>query len=212
MRDDELPLFPLRCVLFPGGELKLRIFETRYLDMIRLCTREQRPFGVCWVIDGQEQDAAAQTAATGTSARVVDFYTLPDGMLGISCRGERRFHVERTRVRDNGLVVAEVSFLNDPDDDDLAEQQVRAEHGLLAHLLERILEQVGGPHAKAARLDFDRAQWVGCRLAELLPFDDSQRQRLLEADDPHDRLQRIIDALPSLEGDGDGEDGSESEN
>lgn len=194
MRDEELPLFPLRCVLFPGGELRLRIFETRYLDMIRLCTREQRPFGVCLVVDGGEVGAPALPAAIGTSARVVDFYTLADGMLGISCVGERRFHVERTRVRDNGLVVADIRFLDDSED-----EKVRPEHGLLVHLLERILEQVGGAHAKAARLRFDQAHWVGCRLAELLPFEDPQRQQILEAQDPHDRLQKIVEALPSLE-------------
>ena len=30
-----LPLFPLGAVLFPGGVLPLRIFEVRYLDMLR---------------------------------------------------------------------------------------------------------------------------------------------------------------------------------
>ena len=33
-RLDEIPLFPLNTVLFPGGLLPLRIFEARYLDMI----------------------------------------------------------------------------------------------------------------------------------------------------------------------------------
>ena len=31
----EIPIFPLRTVLFPGAVLPLRIFEQRYLDMIR---------------------------------------------------------------------------------------------------------------------------------------------------------------------------------
>ena len=41
-----IPLFPLHTVLFPGGPLPLRIFETRYTDMVRRCMREQVPFGV----------------------------------------------------------------------------------------------------------------------------------------------------------------------
>ena len=41
----EIPLFPLRSVLFPGGPLPLRIFETRYVDLVRRCMREQEPFG-----------------------------------------------------------------------------------------------------------------------------------------------------------------------
>jgi Lon protease-like protein len=39
-----LPLFPLPAVLFPGGEIALRIFEPRYLDMIRDCARDGRGF------------------------------------------------------------------------------------------------------------------------------------------------------------------------
>ena len=35
-----IPLFPLNVVLFPGGPLSLRIFEARYVDMIRRCMRE----------------------------------------------------------------------------------------------------------------------------------------------------------------------------
>jgi len=193
MRADELPLFPLRTVLFPGGELHLRIFETRYIDMVRMCTREQRPFGVCLILDGEESGAPARPAALGTTAHIVDFYTLPDGMLGIRCEGGRRFHVERTRVRDNGLVMGDVLQLEDD-----VEASVRPEHGLLVHLLERILEQVGKPHAKTSRHCFDRADWVGCRLAELLPFDTQAQQRLLQSVDPHARLQAIIDALPGM--------------
>ena len=32
-----IPLFPLSNALFPAGVLHLRIFEVRYLDMIRRC-------------------------------------------------------------------------------------------------------------------------------------------------------------------------------
>ncbi len=194
MRADELPLFPLRTVLFPGGELRLRIFETRYIDLVRLCTREGRPFGVCLILEGEEAGTPARPAALGTTATIDDFYTLPDGMLGIRCVGGRRFHVERTKVRDNGLIVGEVRWLDDDEAD-----FVRPEHALLAQLLERILEQVGGPHAKGPHDRFERAHWVGCRLAELLPYAAADRQRLLECADAHARLQRILDTLPGLE-------------
>lgn len=194
MKANELPLFPLRMVLFPGGELRLRIFETRYLDMVRLCTREQRPFGVCLFLDATEDGLPARPAALGTTAKITDFYTLPDGMLGISCEGGQRFHVERTKVRDNGLIVGEVEFI---EDDALA--CVRPEHALLVQLLEHILTQVGGPHAKAPRACFDQAQWVSCRLAELLPFDTAAQQRLLQCGDPHARMQRVVDELPGLD-------------
>ena len=84
----ELPLFPLGTVLFPGGPLRLRIFEPRYLDMVRQCLRGSRPFGVVLILEGLEAGAAASVATTGTSARLVDFDTLPDELLGIDCLGE----------------------------------------------------------------------------------------------------------------------------
>jgi len=196
MNANELPLFPLRVVLFPGGELRLRIFETRYLDMVRLCTRTQTPFGVCLYLNA-DGDTPARPAALGTAAHIIDFCSLPDGMLGITCRGGQRFHVERTKVRDNGLILGEVEWIEDD-----VTAAVRPEHGLLVHLLERILEQVGGPYAKAERALFDQAQWVSCRLAELLPFGLEMQQQLLQASDPHQRLQRVIDALPGLDREG----------
>ena len=35
-----LPLFPLGAVLFPDGELALRVFEVRYLDLAACRTLE----------------------------------------------------------------------------------------------------------------------------------------------------------------------------
>ena len=49
-----MPIFPLRTVLFPGGILPLRIFEPRYVDMIRWCMREQATFGVVLLRQGSE--------------------------------------------------------------------------------------------------------------------------------------------------------------
>ena len=81
------PLFPLHTVLFPGGPLPLRIFETRYTDMVRRCMREQQPFGVVLIQDGDEAGAVATTATVGCTARIADFHTLHDGLLGITCVG-----------------------------------------------------------------------------------------------------------------------------
>src|SRR3954451_22450455 len=90
-----IPLFPLHTVLFPGGPLPLRIFETRYTDMVRRCMREQRPFGVVLIEEGDEAGPVATTATVGCTARIADFHTLTDGFLGISCIGGSKFRVER---------------------------------------------------------------------------------------------------------------------
>jgi Lon protease-like protein len=190
-RIEPLPLFPLKTVLLPGAALGLRVFEPRYLDMVRECGRDGSGFGICLIMDGEEVGAAVTSAAFGTEARIEDFGAGADGLLTLQVRGVRRFHVRRTRVRDNGLVIAQVEWC-DPDPDD----ELRPEHAVLGTLLQGILEQVGGEHAAAPRARFDDAAWVGWRLSELLPLADDQRQILLQEDDPHARLDRLLDLLP----------------
>ncbi len=190
-----LPLFPLQTVLLPGAALGLRIFETRYLDMVRDCGRSGTGFGICLILDGREVGVPATPARYGTEARIEDFGTGADGLLTLRVRGVRRFHVRHTRVRDNGLIVGEIDWC-EPDPDD----ELRPEHALLGSLLRRTIEKIGGapgdPLAAAPPARFEDAAWVGWRLAELLPLDAGQRQSLLQEDDPHARLDRLLGWMP----------------
>lgn len=189
-----LPLFPLRAMLVPGGALGLRIFETRYLDMVRDCGRSGSGFGVCLVLDGAPLDGAAAAPATpaavGTEARIEDFDTTPDGLLALRVRGARRFRVRRTRVRADGLILGDVDWCA-PDPDD----PLRPEHALLGDVLRQTLERIGTGAIDIPQARFDDAAWVGWRLIELLALDDAVRQALLQEDDPHARLDRLIVAI-----------------
>jgi len=190
----ELPLFPLHSVLFPGGELRLRLFEPRYLDLIGDCSRRGGGFGVCLIIEGEEAGTPALPAAFGTRAELVDFYTLDDGLLGITVRGAERFHVRRSRVRDNGLIVADVDWCGAA-----MQGRLQPEHGLLATLVTRLLERIGGAAAMPDQDQLDSPDWVGYRLAELLPLEQPERQTLLQMDDPNRRLDQLLQWLPRFQ-------------
>ena len=190
----DLPLFPLSSVLFPGGSLALRIFEQRYLDLVRDCSRRGSGFGVCLILQGLEAGDPAVPAAVGTVARITDFYTRPDGLLGIAAEGAERFQVATTRVRDNGLVHGEVRFW--PDEPTVP---VPPEHSLLATILERFVEKSGGPFASAERSNYDNASWVGFRLAEMLPLAQPERQQLLQMTDPVQRLASLMHVVPRFQ-------------
>lgn len=196
----DLPLFPLNTVLYPEGHLSLRIFEARYLDMVRECSGQGLPFGVCAVLPAPEeasgQGQLSTAAATGTLARIVDFNTQPDGLLGIQCVGGQRFHVRSTRIAGNGLLRAQVDFLAEPDP-----LPVPAEFVLLATLLDRLLERAGNSLPPHLRVQRDEAAWLGWRMAELLPLSISERQQLLELDAPCARLQRLVEILPRFQRD-----------
>jgi len=186
-----LPLFPLHTVLLPGAAIGLRVFERRYLDLVRDCGRNGGCFGVCLILEGHEVGAPATPAAFGTEARVEDFDVGADGVLVLRLRGGRRFHVRHTRVRDNGLVVGDIDWC-EPDDDD----ELRPEHALLSTLLERLVEQAGPQYAATTPAQLDQAAWVGWRLAELLPLTETQRLSILQQDDPHRRLDLLLSWMP----------------
>jgi Lon protease-like protein len=190
----DIPLFPLNAVLFPGGRLNLRVFEQRYLDLVRGCARSGGGFGICMILHGREAGEAAVPAAIGTLAHIVDFYTQPDGLLGICVSGSRRFHVERSRVRDNGLAHGEVAFWPDEEAVPLPPQ-----FQLLATILERLLDKSGDPHARAPRSSYDDAGWVAFRLAEALPLENRERQQLLQLGDPLERLELLMHYLPRFQ-------------
>ena len=156
------------------------------------CLKREQPFGVCLILEGSETGAAATPAAFGTEALIEDFGSTPDGLLSLRVRGQRRFHVLRTRVRDSGLVVADVAWC---EDEAVASPRLRPEHALLADVLRQILAQVGAGGSEPAPALFEDAAWVGWRLAELLPLSLPQRQALLQFDDPHLRLQRLLDHI-----------------
>ena len=181
-----IALFPLHAVLFPGGPLPLRIFETRYTDMVRRCMRTQQPFGVVLIQEGEEAGVVATTATVGCTARIVDFHTLRDGLLGISCVGERKFRVLRVWRADDGLNMGEVEWL--PIEPELP---VPADCERLVTTLRRALEELA-EHYENVERKFDDAAWIGARIAELLPIELADKQALLELDDPIERIRSLL--------------------
>ena len=97
-------------------------------------------------------------------------------------------------MRDNGLLVAQVQWC----DDTAAHAPLRPQHAALSTLLAELLDRIGGEHpglghAGANLRQLENADWVGWRLAELLPLSDEQRLALLQQDDPHQRLDRLLE-------------------
>jgi Lon protease-like protein len=182
-----LALFPLKTVLFPGGILPLKIFEQRYIEMTKSCVRENRPFGVCLIAQGDEVAAAPavapEIASVGTLARIKDWDMPQPGILHVVTQGEGRFQVRRHAMQASGLVVGEVTPI--PIEPAMSLEDI---HQPLADLLELIATRVGPQHFPA-ELAYGDASWVGYRLAELLPLPLHIKQSMLEINDAQVRLQ-----------------------
>jgi len=188
LRVMEIPLFPLNTVLFPGGPLPLRIFESRYLDMISSCMKQNAPFGVLLIREGHEAGPAAMHTV-GTLATVTDWYQGSDGLLGITAVGTERFELLSAGRQHDGLYVGEVALL--PAVPSLLLPEA---HRGLAHILENVLNELGRLYEGLDR-HLDDATWVTYRLVEVLPAALEQKQEVLESTDIPNCLELIANLI-----------------
>ena len=194
-----LPLFPLKTVLFPGGVLPLRVFETRYVDMVRACMKTESPFGVVAIRSGAEVGMAAEPYSVGTHAHIAEWDMPELGVLLLQTRGGARFRILETRLQNNQLLEARTETLHS-DETILTEQ---TDHALavcsrvlrvvMGELLERATAEAGNnyvsPFPEPHQLD--HAGWVANRWCEMLPIDHDEKQSLLEIPDDGERILRV---------------------
>ena len=90
---EELPLFPLKVVLFPGNILPLHIFEERYRLMVQHCLEEKSNFGVILIKKGSEVDDQAEPYNVGTAVRIIETDIMDDRRMNIITTGQYRFQI-----------------------------------------------------------------------------------------------------------------------
>ena len=188
-----LPIFPLHSVLFPGGRLPLKIFEPRYVAMTTACLRNNTPFGVCRIREGQEVGTPATYDAVGCAALIGDWEVPHANMFHLHAHGTAVFRASNSSVNPVGLIEADIEWL--PEASGSLDQRTVE---LCVRMLQSLEERLGPtflppPHA------FDDARWVSYRLAELLPLALSERQKLLEERDDGRRIGLLLAAIRALE-------------
>ena len=196
----ELPLFPLDTVLFPQGLLPLRIFEVRYLDMIKRCHQSSTPFGVVSLTEGsqvqQPGGSGERFNRVGTLARIIELSSPQAGLLHIRCQGEQRFAVQRSEKLRHGLWVADAELL--PAD---AEVPIPPDLQSSVKMLRRLLQQLQEQQVPAEQIpllapyQFEDCSWVSNRWCELLPLPVEMKQQLMTLDNPLVRLELVGDLL-----------------
>lgn len=187
-----IPLFPLNTVIFPEGEMQLRIFEPRYIDMVSECLRQDDGFGVCLIEEGNEAGEAAKFFPMGTYVKIIDWDQMDDGLLGITIKGERRFKVERSEIQSDNLNIGDVIWLDE--DDNLIPDAYQN--------FPDLLKVIGNRYELAFLTEserFNEANWVSDRLADLLPFDMSTKQALLEMDNALHRFDYMQGLLEKID-------------
>lgn len=185
----EIPIFPLRTVLYPGGRLPLRIFEPRYVDMTKSCIGNDEVFGVCLILDGFEVGAPALPATLGCTARIASWDVPAPGLFTLETVGEQPFRIRERFSTPSGLIRALVQVEDAP-----AALPLPAQHRALARLLREVVAKLGAQHFPEP-LRLDDAAWVAYRLAEVLPLDAETRLELLVQRDPLAMLALLADEV-----------------
>jgi Lon protease-like protein len=180
-QDQQLPLFPLDTVLFPGMTLPLRIFEPRYRQMLADCLRGEPVFGVLLIKEGLEVGGPAEPYSIGTTARIIGVEKQSDERWHVVSVGQERFRLRRV-VRQEPYLIGEVEPFP-LTDVDVPEVEALAEQGtafLVAYL--NLLSRATGAEIKMQRPPENPAR-VAYLIAAILQITLPEKQRLLSISD-----------------------------
>ena len=189
---NDIPLFPLNIVLFPGGRFDLQIFERRYIDLVSHCMRTGTGFGICLLKSGEEtnrEDLHQTVHNTGTYANIVDWDQLDSGLLGITIEGTAKFVAKDYWQEDDDVLHASVQF-SDTESTEAEAIPIGDQFTALSELLQN-LENHPLVAERNLTIDYSDLRQLGWRLSELMPLGIDVRQKLLEINDPLERLSKI---------------------
>jgi Lon protease-like protein len=193
----EMPLFPLRTVLFPGMPLALRIFEDRYKVMVKELLETGGEFGVLLIREGGELGGNAIPHNVGTLARIEECQEIDGGRYVLTARGRRRFRLSRM-MPPKPYPYGEVEILDSgagPNTPQLAHalETVRTTFPLYFRLAMSLTDQWAQGLKLPARphplVDF---------IAPWLKIEEEAKQRLLEIEDGPQRVAALAEVLDDL--------------
>jgi Lon protease-like protein len=188
-------MFPVSTVLFPHDRLPLHVFEPRYRALVTDCLAGEGRLGLVLISRGSEVGGGDERFGVGTVADIEAAEPQSDGRWHLVVRGLDPIRV--LRWLDDGpypsAVVEDVSCPPAQDGEGLrvAQRELRTVRALLSELG----EATAIPAALSLGDSPDEIAWRLCALAPVNAFD---RQRLLEAPGPEDRLVLLLELLRAI--------------
>lgn len=189
MQQEKLPLFPLSAHLLPGGRMSLRIFEPRYVRMVKQACAQNSGFVLCMLNAQGDKETNEHIYPIGTYAEVIDFDMLDDGLLGIKVAGQYAVEVKNISTEPDGLRVGSCERIQ-PWCCDITSEQIAPMDERLKEIFERYAD-LGAMYDKP---NFDDPIWVIHRWLELLPVDAKQKQHFLVQKD----CKKLLNYLSAL--------------
>jgi Lon protease-like protein len=192
--DKRAALFPLNTVLFPGCTLPLKIFEQRYLRLIKSCLRDRHGFVVILIYAGREVGDTPAIYRIGSYVEIIDWTTLENGLFGITIEAKYRVRVSNPCAQDDGLLTGEIEKFP------LTEPLELDPGGQMPDLIDTLkqLEQHPYSEKQTGEIDFTSAEDICYKLSQLLPVAPLTKQSLLETNSTSETINRLRDLIVQL--------------
>ena len=196
-----LPIFPLAgCILLPGGQLPLNIFEPRYLEMCRDALAGEKIIGMVQPTDPEDSAAAPAVYATGCAGRITEFEKTDDNRFLITLTGLCRFEIAEELPMTHPYRKVRAAWA--PFARDLEAFGCKLDRGALIPTLETYFSCCG------LTADWDTIagtpdHCLVTSLAMICPFSATEKQALLECRDTTERSALLVVLMEMVTAGGD---------
>jgi Lon protease-like protein len=181
---NDIPVFPLKSIILPGGQFPLRIFERRYLDMIRDSLKTNSGFVIA--LTKKDADYISSVHDYACYVEIVDWSQLDGGLLGITVEGKYLVTLSNCNLDKTNLLRGDAQQIKSGID-----HLIPQKYQILSKFYRKIYPEIKAYifHNKSK---YNDANWIGFRLIECLPIEISDKADLIATNEPLDRLEKIL--------------------
>jgi Lon protease-like protein len=196
----ELAMFPLEAAFLPNQDLPLRIFEPRYVALVRHCVDGGEPFGVVLIARGREVGGDDSRCDVGVLCRITECVDQGADRYSLRCQTGERIRVCEWLPDDPYPRAFVRLWPDEPGDAVTVAQLVDVEDRMMA-LFERIAEARGAALPDRDVLLGSGEADAGPRLFELasrIPIGAADRYAVLSAPSAAERLAALGEAVDAI--------------
>lgn len=166
----QLGVFPLPIFLLPGGVTRLRIFEPRYIRLVK-----EAITGQGFALSTYNKDHPFNSSAHAAWVEIIDFSTLDDGLLSIDVKAKNLVALSDFTVEKDQLKKALANQI-----DHWPAKAHCDKSKALASELQSIFNANPDFSALYQKLEYDNPNWVCARFIEVLPLSIQKKYEFIQ--------------------------------
>ena len=188
---NELPVFPLPVVLFPGVPLPLHIFEPRYRQMLTDIGDGNKLFGVSYFDSTTATNDVPPAGHVGCVAEVTQTQVFPDGRSNILTLGVVRYRIESYVERGDPYLVAKLSYFEDEEEDEAALVGLTKEVAEAFTRIAQAVRTINDERTTLPDISNTEPQRLSFLVAAAMEIEAEVKQEMLEMRSTFARLERL---------------------